>query len=615
MNAFYNLKIATKLLVSFAAVLLLTAFLGIFALLQLGKVNLIATGLATDWMPSARALLEFRVSVARYRTVELQHILSTTDAEMTNYEKSMSDTWATLQKQRADIEKFIDDPEEKPLFAEIVKAMEQTAVVHAKLVALSRAQQIDEAKLLIRGESLKYNRELNTNLDKLVELNMAGAAKADDAGDRLYAGAKAWILGILLGSVALGLLLAVWIARIVARPLSEAVRAAQQVAAGDLSSRIEVDGRDEAGQLLAAFKTMNEQLAHTVGSVRAGYRRDGGDRAGTSRRRQPGPVDPHHATGRLARRNRRRHGRTHRHRVQECRPCAPGRCAGAAASDVALQSSEAIAAWSGPWSAIDASAGRIGDIIGVIDSIAFQTNLLALNAAVEAARAGEHGRGFAVVAAEVLLLRLCALFAEFAGRGLPGMQLTFLCFAKRKVSKRKATLLAASLRFAAGNLRCSVQPGSHANSPSAQTSMSPDPSGPVLLGASRRGGKGIPIPKPKTDPEYHKKQGLAVASPCWYLSLVFVFVPLPIGPCGCAEERRFRRIRAGTCLSRRRVCAGPRLNRAPQVARSEAKGRRSQGRLFFGDFLLAKQKKVTCMPGNPRPATLGLSPSGRKIRP
>ena len=50
---------------------------------------------------------------------------------------------------------------------------------------------------------------------------------------------------------------------------------------------------------------------------------------------------------------------------------------------------------------INTSAGRIAEIIGVIDGIAFQTNILALNAAVEAARAGENGRGFAVVASEV----------------------------------------------------------------------------------------------------------------------------------------------------------------------------------------------------------------------
>ncbi|MFX6296475.1 methyl-accepting chemotaxis protein, partial [Acinetobacter baumannii] len=53
---------------------------------------------------------------------------------------------------------------------------------------------------------------------------------------------------------------------------------------------------------------------------------------------------------------------------------------------------------------ISASSKKIGDIIGVIDGIAFQTNILALNAAVEAARAGEQGRGFAVVAGEVRAL-------------------------------------------------------------------------------------------------------------------------------------------------------------------------------------------------------------------
>ena len=71
------------------------------------------------------------------------------------------------------------------------------------------------------------------------------------------------------------------------------------------------------------------------------------------------------------------------------------------ASHLAQQGGAVVARMVDTMGAIGQSSGRIADITGVIDAIAFQTNILALNAAVEAARAGEQGRGFAVVAGEV----------------------------------------------------------------------------------------------------------------------------------------------------------------------------------------------------------------------
>src|SRR4029077_14698167 len=71
------------------------------------------------------------------------------------------------------------------------------------------------------------------------------------------------------------------------------------------------------------------------------------------------------------------------------------------ASGLAAQGGELTQQVVGTMNHIVSDSRKIGDIIGVIEGIAFQTNILALNAAVEAARAGEQGRGFAVVASEV----------------------------------------------------------------------------------------------------------------------------------------------------------------------------------------------------------------------
>jgi len=90
--------------------------------------------------------------------------------------------------------------------------------------------------------------------------------------------------------------------------------------------------------------------------------------------------------------------------------------------------------------AITGSSRRIGDIIGVIDEIAFQTNLLALNAAVEAARAGEQGRGFAVVASEVRNLAQRSATAANEVKNLVGASLDDVARGAKLVEGAGATM-------------------------------------------------------------------------------------------------------------------------------------------------------------------------------
>ncbi len=186
-----------------------------------------------------------------------------------------------------------------------------------------------------------------------------------------------------------------------------------------------------------------------------------------------------------------------------------------------------------------------------------------------------------------------------ASRGLPGGNSLFFCAAKRKVSKRKGDPTVcdpcATLR---GNLRCSVQPGPGSNSLRSDNR----PSLSVWTSAPRRSQKGRGD-RIGSGAGFGTGIGLrrgrakrVLASPHQHPNPNPNLFPHPLG---WTEERRQKRIRARDCLSRRRVRARPRFCRAPQVARSEAQGPRLSGRLFFGDLLLATQKKVTCRRATP----------------
>jgi methyl-accepting chemotaxis protein len=186
----------------------------------------------------------------------------------------------------------------------------------------------------------------------------------------------------------------------ICRPLDQAQRLATAITQGDLTQSIAIDGKDELSRLVQALGGMQEALARIVGEVRRSADGIGTASAQIASGNQDLSTRTEQAASSLQQTasSMEQINGTVRQSADAARQASQMAVANA---EVAARGGQVVGQVVTSMEEINQSSRKIGDIIGVIDGIAFQTNILALNAAVEAARAGEQGRGFAVVAAEV----------------------------------------------------------------------------------------------------------------------------------------------------------------------------------------------------------------------